>query len=195
MKRNTRKKSPSKKALKWKTVDPEDILEDRLVHFKPSEGLKWNTYKTVPDPSRWEETTLKPEDKILDLPDVRNLLAISYADKTSGGVKGHCKISFSGNVPNGVVQIPFQKDGATLSVVTFRPCVKFVVPNNDCHVVQRRLSRWIENSVSQDVANSLLTTPQSMVVGDVRIESEKGGKGTNVVYVREGTQSREKIYP
>ena len=112
---------------KWKTVDVEDIEEDGLQPLK-SNTVKWNTFKVIPDPSRWEETELTPDDKILDIPQLRSALSVAYADKISGSVKGCCNDSTVRRCPKGSFRchsIPMEHQRHT------RPGQKFVIPNDN----------------------------------------------------------------
>ncbi|OUU50625.1 MAG: hypothetical protein CBC12_05380 [Candidatus Puniceispirillum sp. TMED52] len=189
--RKVRKPSVSK----WKTVDIEDIEEDGLQPLK-SNTVKWNTFKVIPDPSRWEETELTPDDKILDIPQLRTALSVAYADKISGSVKGCCKIQYSGQVPEGVVQIPFHTNGV-LGIVTLRPGQKFVIPNDNRHIVQRRISRWTGSAVSDDVADNLLTKDMSMKVGSATVVSEKHGRTQkiHITHNEKGQEKKEELFP
>lgn len=193
-------KSPKKvkksSVSRWKDVDIEDIVADGF-HPQQSNVVKWNTYKTVPDPSRWKETQLMAKDKILDIPQLRSALSMAYADKVSGSVKGDCKIQYSSeHVPEGVVQIPFHTNG-TLGIVTLRPAQKFVIPNDNRHIIQRRVNRWVGGVVSDDVADNLLTTDMSIKVGSATITSAKHDHAhkVHITHYEDGQAKREQLFP
>ena len=170
-----------------------DIEEDG---FEPqqSNAVKWNTFKTVPDASKWEVTEPSTGDKILDIPRLRSALAVAYADKVSGSVKGHCKIQYGGQIPQGVVQIPFHTNGR-LGIVTLRPVNKFVIPNDDRHIVQRRINRCVGSSISDDVADNLLTSNMSINVGSATITSSMYDNTCKIHFIREGEETKELLFP
>lgn len=158
---------------KWKTVDMEDIVEDGLVPFVKGEGmpLRFDTYKSEADPTKWIETKIQEGDVVVDVPELRSALSTAYADKVAGNVSGaECRVTYRGSLlpDRAILQIPFQKQGQ-LEVVTFRAATRFMIPDDNRHRVQRRVHRWTGVSLPNDVTDALLTKEESHVIG------EKGG--------------------
>lgn len=134
-------------------------MEDGLVPFVKGTGpLRYDTYESVADPTKWIETKVQEGDRIVDVPELRAALSTAYADKIAGNVSGNeCRITYRGSFPDhAVIQIPFQKQGQ-LEVITFRPSTRFVIPDDGRHRVQRRVRRWTGIDIPNDVADTLLT--------------------------------------
>lgn len=166
----------------WKRVDKAAILNDGLTPFKSV--LRWNTYKTQLDLTVWRMVNPEKEStyRMVDSPEIRNALALSFVDHSNGQVQGDCRLSENLShtlAMNEAVQIPFRH-----RVLTFKPITRWMVPDDPMHAVQRRVHRVTGVDVPDAEVKSLLEEGKSVIPLD-KHEGD-GGDGGSVTVKRSG---------
>ena len=185
---------------KWKEIEEEDIKEDGLTTLKKGDPIKWNTYRSVPDFTRWKKISDTNAYKVVNNADLQSALATAFGDKVnSHDNSGSCKVSSQVvrniNMPNnGMVQIPFRTDSG-MEVVAFRPETRLEIPDDPIHTIQRRTHRWASVTPTEQQTSSILASATRVNLSDTEelYKSKKHGKPCIVLCVKKGDDVQEDV--
>lgn len=185
---------------RWKEIEEEDIEEDGLIALEKGCPIKWNTYRSVPDYTRWTQIHDTGAYTAFDNAELQTALATAFGNKLNAHDKsGTCKVSShtvrSIRMPNdGMVQIPYRTERG-LEVVAFRPALKLEIPDDPVHTVQRRTNRWASTTPSQQQVSSIMETGKHMKLTETEElqNTVRHGKPCIVLRVKKGEDVQEDV--
>lgn len=183
---------------KWKEIEEDDIEEDGLIVWKNGCPIKWNTYRSVPDYTRWTRIRDTTAYNVVDNAELQSALAIAFGNKLDAQDKsGACKVSSqvvrSIRIPNnGMVQIPFRTEKG-MEVVAFRPETRLEIPDDPIHTIQRRTHRWASVTPTEQQISSILTSTTHIKLTDTEElhNLKRQGKPCIILRVKKGDDVRE----